>query len=126
MFLWAVLVGAELYKTVSYWDNFTCFAAPMYSLPDFQNTQWSIPLGVLLVLYYLAKLAVMLLIAEIVFILSGKCTKNRDAILLSCGVLLIPSGLAAIGSGAGEWLSFLLPLGGSELLHILKGLLLLP
>ena len=80
----------------------------------------------MLVLYYLAKLAVMLLIAEIVFILSGKCTKNRDAILLSCGVLLIPAGLAAIGSVVGEWLSFLLPLGGSELLHMLKVLQLLP
>ena len=120
VFLWAVLVGAELYKTVSYWDNFICFAAPMYSLPDFRNTEWSIPLGVLLVLYYLAKLAVMFLIAEIVSFLSGKCTKNRDAILLSCGFLLIPAGLAAIGSVVGEWLSLLLPLGGSELLHILQ------
>ena len=67
----------------------------------------------------------MLLIAEIVFILSGKCTKNRDAILLSCGVLLIPAGLAAIGSVVGEWLSLLLPLGGSEVLHILKEWMLL-
>ena len=120
VFLWAVLVGAELYRTVSYWDNFICFAAPMHSLPDFRNTGWSIPLGALLTLYYLAKLAVMFLIAEIVSFLSGKCTKNRDAILLSCGVLLIPAGLAAIGSVVGEWLSLLLPLGGSELLHILK------
>ena len=125
VFLWAVLVGAELYKTVGYWDSFTCFAAPMYSLPDFRNTGWSIPLGALLTLYYLAKLAVMLLIAEIVCFLSGKCSKNRDAILLSCGVLLIPAGLAAIGSGVGEWLSLLLPLGGSELLHILKEWMLL-
>ena len=124
-FLWVVLVGAELYKTVGYWDSFTCFAAPMHSLPDFRNTGWSIPLGALLTLYYLAKLAVMLLVAEIVFFLSGKCTKNRDAILLSCGVLLIPAGLAAIGSVVGEWLSLLLPLGGSELLHILKEWMLL-
>lgn len=115
--LWAVLVGAELYKTVGYWDSFTCLAAPMYSLPDFRYTGWGIPLGSALILYYLAKLAVMVVIAEIVFFLSGRCTKNRDAILLSCGVLLIPAGLAAIGSGAGEWLSLLLPLGGSELLH---------
>ena len=119
-FVWLALVSAEVIKTVQYWDSFTCSAAPMYSLPDFQYTGWGLPLGVLLVLYYLAKLAVMLLIAEIVFFLSGKCTKNRDAILLSCGVLLIPAGLAAIGSVVGEWLSLLLPLGGSELLHILK------
>ena len=74
VFLWAVLVGAELYKTVRYWDSFTCFPAPMFSLPDFRYTGWSIPLGGLLILYYLAKLAVMLLIAEIVSFLSGKCT----------------------------------------------------
>ena len=120
VFLWAVLVGAELYKTVRYWDSFTCFAAPMFSLPDFRYTGWSIPLGGLLILYYLAKLAVMLLIAEIVSFLSGKCTKNRDAILLSCGVLLIPAGLSAIGSVVCERLSLLLPLGGSELLHDLS------
>ena len=121
-FIWLVLVCAEVIKTVQYWDSFTCFAAPMYSLPDFQYTGWSIPLGVALTAYYLAKLAVMAVIAEIVYFLSGRCTKNRDAILLSCGVLLIPAGLAAIGSGAGEWLSFLLPLGGSELLHELAEL----
>ncbi len=116
-FIWLVLVCTEVIKTVQYWDSFTCYAAPMYSLPDFQFTGWSIPLGVALSLYYLAKLAVMVVIAEIVYFLSGRCTKNRDAILLSSGVLLIPAGLAAIGSGAGEWLSFLLPLGGAELLH---------
>ncbi len=126
MLLWAVLVGAELYKTVGYWDSFTCFAAPMYSLPDFRHTGWSTPLGALLTLYYLAKLAVMLLIAEIVCFLSGKCTKNRDAILLSSGVLLIPAALAAIGSGAGEWLSFLLPLGGSELMRTISQWFIIP
>lgn len=125
VFLWAVLVCAELYKTVRYWDSFTCFAAPMYSLPDFRNTGWSIPLGAMLTLYYLAKLAVMFLIAEIVYFLSDKCTKNRDAILLSCGVLLIPAGLAAIGSVVGEWLSLLLPLGGSELLSELAQFIML-
>lgn len=123
--LWAVLVGAELYKTVRYWDSFLCFAAPMYSLPDFHYTGWSIPLGGLLILYYLAKLTVMILIAEIVSFLSGKCTKNRDAILLSCGVILIPAGLAAIGSVVGEWLSLLLLLGGSELLHELAQFIIL-
>ena len=115
--IWMILVSAELIKTVQYWDSFTCFAAPMYSLPDFQYTGWRIPLGAALILYYLAKLAVMVVIAEIVYFLSGRCTKNRDAILLSCSILLIPAGLAAIGSGAGEWLSSLLPLAGSELLH---------
>ena len=89
----------------------------MYALPDFRYTDWGIPLGAALILYYLAKLTVMVFIAEIVYFLSGRCAKNRDAILLSCGILLIPAGLAAIGSGAGEWLSLLLPLGGSELLH---------
>ena len=115
--IWMILVSAELIKTVQYWDSFTCFAAPMYSLPDFQYPGWRIPLGAALILYYLAKLAVMVVIAEIVYFLSGRCTKNRDAILLSCSILLIPAGLAAIGSGAGEWLSSLLPLAGSELLH---------
>ena len=125
-FIWLVLVSAEVIKTVQYWDSFTCFAAPMYSMPDFQYTGWSIPLGAALLLYYLTKLIMMVIIAEIVYFLSGRCTKNRDAILLSSGVLLIPAGLAAIGSGAGEWLSFLLPLGGSELIHDLAQLFMFP
>ena len=122
-FLWAGLCIAEIYNTSWYWSPFTCFAAPTCSLPCFRHTGWSLPLGGLLALYYLAKLLVMVLIAELVCFLSGKCTKNRDAILLNCSVLLIPAGLAAIGSGVGEWLSLLLPLGGSELLHALAELI---
>ena len=67
-------------------------------------------------IYYGAKLLVLLVIGEICFALSSRCSKNRDAILLCCSVLLIPAALAAIGSEIGELLSFLVPLGGVEIL----------
>ena len=58
-----------------------------------------------------------MVIGEACFLLSSRCTKNWDAMLLCTGVLLIPAALATIGSGIGEYLSFLLPLGGAELLQ---------
>ena len=73
-------------------------------------------LGWMVALYYGAKLIVLLTVGEVCFFLSYRCTKNRDAILLCCGVLLIPAALAAIGSAVGELLSFLVPLGGVEIL----------
>ena len=73
-------------------------------------------LGWMVALYYGLKLVVLLTVGEVCFFLSSRCTKNRDAILLCCGVLLIPAALAAIGSSVGELLSFLVPLGGVEIL----------
>lgn len=91
--------------------------APAYSLALFHS---SLPLGWAVGLYYGAKLLVMAAVGEACFFLSSRCTKNRDAILLCCGVILIPAALAAIGSVVGAYLSFLLPLGGAELLHLIS------
>ena len=112
--VWAMVYGMELFRTIEEYGGFACLSAPAYSLPLFES---GIPLWCAIGLYYAAKLAVLVIIGEVCFLLSSKCTKNRDAMLLCTGVLLIPAALAAIGSAIGEYLSFLLPLGGAELLQ---------
>lgn len=116
-FVWLIVYGGELIHTVNAYGSFKCLSAPMFSLELLRNFAVVIPLGVVLVLYYMAKLLVLLIIGEICFALSTRCSKNRDAILVCCGVLLIPAALAAIGSTVGELLSFIVTLGGAELLH---------
>lgn len=115
--VWATIYGAEIFKTIDAYGGFQCLDAPAYSLKLFQNTEWAFSLGWMIALYYAAKLAVLLVVGEATFFLSSRCTKNRDAILLCCAVLLIPAALAAIGSAVGELLSFVIPLGGAELLN---------
>ncbi len=112
--VWAVVYGMEMYRTVEEYGSFACLNAPAYSLELFRG---GIPLGWVIGLYYGAKLVVLVMVGEVCYFLSSRCAKNRDAILLCSGVLLIPAALAAIGSGIGEYLSFLLPLGGAELLQ---------
>ena len=116
VFVWLMVYGGELIHTVNAYGAFQCLSAPAFSLELFRNAP-SIPLGGMLALYYGAKLLVLLVIGEICFALSSQCSKNRDAILVCCAVLLIPAALAAIGSGMGEWLSFIIPLGGAEYFH---------
>ena len=114
-FVWLMVYGGELIHTFKAYGAFQCLTAPAFSLELFRNAP-SIPLGGMLTLYYGAKLLVLLIIGEICFALSSRCSKNRDAILVCCAVLLIPAALAAIGSAVGELLSFIIPLGGVELL----------
>lgn len=113
--VWAIVYGAELVKTVQYWGIFRCLEAPAYSLAVFRELEWDASLGLTMGLYYGAKLIVLLAVGQICLFLSGLCGKNRDAILLCSGLILVPAGLAAIGSEMGEMLSALLPLGGVEL-----------
>lgn len=112
--IWALVYGLELYRTVAQYGAFTCLEAPAFSLS--MVSKLPIPLGWLIGLYYVSKLLVMVAVGEVSFFLSSRCTKNRNAILLCTGVLLIPAALATIGSALGEYCSFLLPLGGVELL----------
>ena len=112
--VWAMVYGMELFRTIEEYSGFTCLSAPAYSLPLFES---GIPLWLAIGLYYAAKLAVLVAIGEVCFLLSSRCSKNRDAMLLCTGVLLIPAALAAIGSAIGEYLSLLLPLSGAELLR---------
>ena len=113
--VWAMVYGMELYRTIEEYGAFACLNAPAYSLELFQS---GIPLGWVIGLYYAAKLAVMVIIGETCYFLSSRCTKNRDAMLLCTGVLLIPAALAAIGSVIGEYLSFLILLDGVELFRV--------
>lgn len=110
--VWTMVYGTELYRTVEVYGGFACLSAPAYSVPIFHI---GLPLWAVLGLYYLAKLLVLVAVGEACYFLSGRCAKNRDATLLCCGILLIPAALGAIGSVIGEYLSFLLPLGGVEL-----------
>ena len=110
-FVWLMVYGGELIHTVHAYGAFQCLSAPAFSLELFRNVP-SIPLGAMLALYYGAKLLVLLIIGEICFALSSRCSKNRDAILVCCAVLLIPAALAAIGSAVGTYLSLLIPLSG--------------
>ena len=116
-FVWLMVYGGELIHTVKAYGAFHCLSAPAFSLEMFRNTA-AIPLSGMLTLYYGAKLLVLLIIGEICYALSSRCSKNRNAILVCCAVLLIPAALAAIGSAVGELLSFIIPLGGSELLSV--------
>ena len=113
--IWVMVYGMELYRTIEEYGAFACLNAPAYSLELFQS---GIPLGWVIGLYYAAKLAVLVIIGEVCFFLSSRCTKNRDAMLLCTGVLLIPAALAAIGSVIGEYLSFLILLDGVELFRV--------
>ena len=105
--------------------RFSDFAPnPLYEdvckgLELFRNSAVAILLGSMIALYYGAKLLVLVVVGEICFALSSRCSKKRDAILVCCAVLLIPAALAAIGSAVGELLSFLMLLDGAELFTIL-------
>ena len=116
-FVWLMVYGGELIHTVNAYGAFQCLSAPAFSLELFRDSAIAIPLGGMVAIYYGAKLLVMVIVGEICFALSSRCSKNRDAILVCCAVLLIPAALAAIGSAIGELLSFLVPLGGAELFH---------
>lgn len=116
VFVWLMVYGGELTHTVKTYGAFQCLSAPAFSLDLFRNAA-AISLGGMIALYYGAKLLVLVVVGEICFALSSRCSKNRDAILVCCAVLLIPAALAAIGSGMGEWLSFIIPLGGAEYFH---------
>lgn len=119
VFVWLMVYGGELIHTVNAYGAFQCLSAPAFSLELFRNSAIAIPLGGMVAIYYGAKLLVLLVIGEICFALSSRCSKNREAILVCCAVLLIPAALAAIGSAVGELLSFIIPLGGTELLMVL-------
>ena len=110
-----MVYGWELIHTVNAYGVFQCLFAPAFSLELFRNAP-SIPLGGMIALYYGAKLLILLVVGEVCYILSFRCSKNRDAILVCCSVLIIPAALAAIGSTVGELMSFLVPLSGVELL----------
>ena len=111
--VWLMVYCGELIHTVNAYGAFQCLSAPAFSLEVLRNAA-AIPLGSMIVLYYGAKLLVLLAIGEICFGLSSRFSRNRDAILLCSAVLLIPAALAAIGSAVGELLSYLVPLGGAE------------
>ena len=117
VFVWVMVYGGELIHTVHAYGAFQCLSAPAFSLELFRNAA-AISLGGMIALYYGAKLLVLVVVGEICFALSSRCSKNRDAILVCCAVLLIPAALAAIGSAVGELLSLLVPLSGVEMFRI--------
>ena len=115
IFVWVIVYGGELIHTINVHGAFRCMSATSISLELFRDSGLVLPLGWTVALYYGAKLFVLLTAGEVCFFLSSRCSKNRDAILVCSAVILIPAALATIGSAVGEFLSFLVPLGGVEL-----------
>ena len=110
--IWAGVYGTELFKIVTEHGVFQYLQAPACSLEVFREVPASVSLGFLLAAYYLLKLPVLVLVGEFCLFLSNRCTKNRDAILLCGGTVLLPAAIAAIGSKVGTYLSFLVLLSG--------------
>ena len=106
--VWAMVYGTELILTVRAYGSFQCLDAPVHSLEGFSG--WAMPIGQVLVLYYALKLLTMWAVGVVCLLLSGLCRKCLSAILICTGILVVPAALAAIGSGAAECISFLLPL----------------
>lgn len=94
--------------TIQAYGAFPYPGAPAYSQELFRDAGWALPLSWTVALYYGANLIVLLTVGKVCFFLSSRCTRNRDAVLLCCAVILIPVALAAIGSAVEEYLSFLL------------------
>ena len=91
---------------------FQCLNAPACSLEVFRDVPASVSLLTLLAAYYLLKLPVLILTGELCLLLSNRCSKNRDALLLCGGVIVLPAAIATIGSKAAAYISLLLPLSG--------------
>lgn len=110
--IWAAVYGMELYNIVTEHGPFQYLNAPACSLEGLRDVPASVSLGFLLGGYYFLKLPVLILVGEVCLFLSNRCTKNRDALLLCGGTLLLPAAISAIGSKVGIYLSFLVPLSG--------------
>ncbi len=114
--IFALVYGTEIWLIVKEYGQFQYLNAPAMSVQPFRELGWGVPLWLALALFYLVRLLVMAAVAEVCYLLSARCSKNRDATLLCIGVILIPAALATIGSIVGEYLSFLIPLSTAELL----------
>ena len=110
--IWAGVYGMELFNIVTEHGTFQYLHAPACSLEVFREVPASVSLGFLLAAYFLQKLPVLVLVGELCFFLSHLCTKNRDALLLCGGTILLPAAIATIGSKVGTYLSFLVLLSG--------------
>ena len=110
--IWLTVYGSELWKIIDVHGQLQCPEAPALSLKILRDYPSFLSLGGAVTLYYLVKLPVLVAVGELCFWLSTRCDKNRDALLLTGGTLLLPAALATIGSKAAAFLSFLVPLAG--------------
>lgn len=121
--IWVMVYGNELLKTVIEYGGFSCFAAPLTSLKIFEFSGSKLTVMQAMVLLYGRRLLALICSAEICCLLSELCKKNINAILLGCGLIVFPASIAAIGSKAGETISFLMPLAQTDVLPPLFPLL---
>lgn len=108
--VWLTVYGSELYRLTDYYGSLTCFKAPLTSIVMVSLYDGSITIGQTLLLIYALRLAVLLVVAEICFVLSSLCKKNSNAIILNCSVLVIPAAITVVGSFVGSKLSVLMHL----------------
>ncbi|MBO4838736.1 MAG: hypothetical protein J5493_05135 [Lachnospiraceae bacterium] len=111
--VWLVVYGAELWHTGKVYGSLLCLKAPMSVLPDFADTK--ISLGAGLALYYALKLIILLAAAFTIRFLSALTKSNRNALLLSLLVIIVPAILVTLGVDAVSPVSFLKPLATVEL-----------
>ena len=119
VFVWLTVYGGEVIHTVDAYGAFQYLSAPACSIELFHDLAPAISLRGIIMIFYGAKLVILLIVGEISFLLSSMCSKNRNATLLCCVVLVIPAALAALGSKVGELTSFIVPLDGVEMLRLL-------
>lgn len=112
--VWLSVYGAELILVTKYYGKINCLAAPMNSLSFFRNWSWNGSLGAAFALYYGLKFMSLFAVSQVCMLLSGFAQKNQNAILLCCGVVLVPAALAAIGSNAAAMVSLLMPVATVE------------
>lgn len=117
--VWGIASLTELVRIQKTYGSFACLSAPLYSLPmlNFFSRFPSLTLGQTMALYYFLRLITVWAAAQVCFFLSGLCRKNKTALLLCSGGILLPAALSAIGTPVGNYTSFLLPLMTDEVFH---------
>lgn len=116
--VWAMVYGTEFFLISRYYGPFTCLAAPTSSLGlsticyTFFGSESSTPIWLTLSLHYGRRLLIMLSVGQLCMLTSSLCRRNRDAMLVNMGLVVIPAALVNIGSKALAPVSFLIPLEG--------------
>lgn len=118
--VWAMVYGTELVLIVRAHGGFRCLNAPISSLALSPNItvflSWDLPItiGQTMALYYGLRLLVLAAAAQVCLLLSGLCRKNKSAVLLCVGAVVVPAALVNVGSAALTRFSFLIPLACIE------------
>lgn len=110
--VWLIFEAGEL-RAIRKAYGAIAFAAPLQSFEYFADLPYSVSLGAGVTAYLLLRLLALCTAAGGILFLSANCRQNNTAILLGCGVLVLPACLSLMGVKAFDRLSlvrFLSPL----------------